>query len=177
MSVFHCRSAPVAEERLSYEDLQTIAEFLRGKTDIKPEVGIICGSGLGGLAENLDTDRPKVVISYIDIPKFPNCLGMVGSFVVLVADCCVDVYRGLVCIQAAVLSIEGFTILCTHVYIICVVTLSLLHVSLFLSERSRRKPCVWLPVWPACGLHAGKVPLLRRTPSMEGTTIAANMGQ
>ena len=65
-------------KKLSYEDLQTIAEFIRGKTDIKPEIGIICGSGLGGLAENLDTDRPKVVISYTDIPKFPNCLGMVN---------------------------------------------------------------------------------------------------
>jgi len=45
-----------------------------------------------------------------------------ASFVLLVAHCCVDVYRGLVCIQAAVLSIEGLTISCTRVYIICVVT-------------------------------------------------------
>ena len=43
--------------------------------------------------------------------------------------------------------------------------------SLVLSEGPCREPCVWLPVWPACGLHAGEVPLLRRSPSMEGMGV------
>ena len=77
--------------KLSYEDLQRIAEVIRGKTDIKPEIGIICGSGLGGLAENLDADRPKVVISYTDIPKFPKCLGMVSYLhYTLLAQICTE---------------------------------------------------------------------------------------
>jgi len=60
-------------EKLSYEDVEAIAKFIQGKTEIRPEIGIICGSGLGQLAENLDSNKPKVVISYRDIPKFPNC--------------------------------------------------------------------------------------------------------
>ena len=62
-------------EKLSYEDIEAIAKFIRGMTEIQPEIGIICGSGLGQLAENLDSDKPKVVISYRDIPKFPICHG------------------------------------------------------------------------------------------------------
>jgi len=62
-------------EKLSYEDIEAIATFIQGKTEIQPEIGIICGSGLGQLAENLDWDKPKVVISYGDIPKFPSCHG------------------------------------------------------------------------------------------------------
>jgi len=66
-------------EKLSYEDVEAIAKFIQGKTEIRPEIGIICGSGLGQLAENLDSNKPKVVISYRDIPKFPNCHGNNGT--------------------------------------------------------------------------------------------------
>lgn len=60
---------------LSYEELQEIASYIRTKTKIRPKIGIICGSGLGGLADDLDTDRPRDVIPYKDIPQFPNCQG------------------------------------------------------------------------------------------------------
>ena len=66
-------------EKPSYEDIEAIAKFIRGKTEIQPEIGIICGSGQGQLAENLDENKPKVVISYRDIPKFPNCHGNNGK--------------------------------------------------------------------------------------------------
>ena len=72
-------------EKLSYEDVEAIAKFIQGKTEIQPEIGIICGSGLGQLAENLDSNKPKVVISYRDIPKFPNCHGNNGT---LAIRCC-----------------------------------------------------------------------------------------
>ena len=39
-----------------------------------PKLGIICGSGLGGLADQLDRDT-KQVISYKDIDGFPECTG------------------------------------------------------------------------------------------------------
>ncbi len=42
--------------------------FLRTKTDLKPEVGIILGTGLGGLADEI---QKETVISYGDIPHFP----------------------------------------------------------------------------------------------------------
>lgn len=46
-----------------------IIECLRAKTSMQPEVGIICGSGLGGISDVL-TDT--VTINYKDIPGWPE---------------------------------------------------------------------------------------------------------
>lgn len=43
-------------------------EFIQLKTDIKPEFGLILGSGLGNLTEKIDV---QVEIPYEDIPHFP----------------------------------------------------------------------------------------------------------
>uniref|UniRef100_A0A0K8TQJ9 Purine nucleoside phosphorylase n=1 Tax=Tabanus bromius TaxID=304241 RepID=A0A0K8TQJ9_TABBR len=52
----------------SYEALDAIAKYLRTKTNIRPKVGIIFGSGLNDLASSLkDAD----VIPYDTIPNFP----------------------------------------------------------------------------------------------------------
>ena len=40
----------------------------------KPAVGIICGSGLGGLADAL-LEQPQVAVSYSDIPHFAKSTG------------------------------------------------------------------------------------------------------
>lgn len=51
--------------------LQKIKEsvtFINSKITAKPRVGIILGSGLGGLVENIETE---VALSYHDIPNFP----------------------------------------------------------------------------------------------------------
>jgi purine-nucleoside phosphorylase len=42
--------------------------FLRSKTKMQPGIGIILGTGLGGLAKEI---TPEVVIEYGDIPHFP----------------------------------------------------------------------------------------------------------
>lgn len=42
-------------------------EFIQGKTDTVPEIGMILGSGLGGLADELED---AVVIPYEEIPHF-----------------------------------------------------------------------------------------------------------
>lgn len=42
-------------------------EFIRGKTDLKPEIGIILGSGLGSLADEVE----GIKIPYKNIPHFP----------------------------------------------------------------------------------------------------------
>ena len=39
-----------------------------------PKVAIICGSGLGGLANTLDSS-PQIHINYADIPHFPQSTG------------------------------------------------------------------------------------------------------
>lgn len=40
----------------------------------KPKVAIVCGSGLGGLAETIDPE-PKVELAYGTIPNFPKSTG------------------------------------------------------------------------------------------------------
>ena len=71
---------PSSSKELSYKDIEEIAGFVNSKTAIRPKIGIVCGSGLGGLAENLDADLPKDVISYKDIPNFPKTTGIVIPF-------------------------------------------------------------------------------------------------
>jgi purine-nucleoside phosphorylase len=53
------------------EYLKQIAEsttYIKNITDIKPEIGIILGTGLGGLADDIEVER---TLSYKDIPHFP----------------------------------------------------------------------------------------------------------
>jgi purine-nucleoside phosphorylase len=50
---------------------QTISEaveFIRSKTEFKPQIGIILGTGLGSLAEGIKVESK---ISYTEIPHFP----------------------------------------------------------------------------------------------------------
>lgn len=56
----------------TYERVQEIVAFIQKKVSIKPEIAIICGSGLGGLAELI---LNKTVIPYTDIPHFPKSTG------------------------------------------------------------------------------------------------------
>ena len=53
------------------EYLEQIAEaisYIKKNTDIKPEIGIILGTGLGGLADDVEVET---TLSYKDIPHFP----------------------------------------------------------------------------------------------------------
>lgn len=59
-------------EELSYEDITAVADYLRKRTQIRPAIGVICGSGLGGLGNDLDRDQPTDVIPYNEIPNFPK---------------------------------------------------------------------------------------------------------
>jgi purine-nucleoside phosphorylase len=43
-------------------------QFIEGVIREKPEIGIILGTGLGGLVQEIDIDE---TISYKDIPHFP----------------------------------------------------------------------------------------------------------
>ncbi|MEQ2289304.1 hypothetical protein AMECASPLE_031550 [Ameca splendens] len=53
----------------SYEEYKETADWLMTQTEKRPKVAIICGSGLGGLAELLDD---KIIFPYKDIPRFPT---------------------------------------------------------------------------------------------------------
>ena len=70
-------STATQTDKMTYEDIKSVADYLLKKTKIRPEVGIVCGSGLGGLADDLDEDKEKDIFPYKDIPKFPETTGAV----------------------------------------------------------------------------------------------------
>ncbi|XP_077381603.1 purine nucleoside phosphorylase-like isoform X2 [Festucalex cinctus] len=51
------------------DEYQAAADWLMSKTSSRPTVGIVCGSGLGGLGEML---KERQVFKYADIPNFPQ---------------------------------------------------------------------------------------------------------
>jgi purine-nucleoside phosphorylase len=48
--------------------IKNTANFIKSETNFSPEVGIILGSGLGGLVNDIETHK---VLNYTDIPDFP----------------------------------------------------------------------------------------------------------
>lgn len=55
--------------------------YIESKTDYKPEIGLILGSGLGSLADQVED---AVVLPYGEIPNFPqsNVVGHAGNLVI-----------------------------------------------------------------------------------------------
>lgn len=51
-----------------YEQIQEATKFIRGRWKGEPKVGIILGTGLGGLVEEIEAD---VALPYGEIPHFP----------------------------------------------------------------------------------------------------------
>ncbi|XP_038562818.1 purine nucleoside phosphorylase 6 [Micropterus salmoides] len=66
--------------RYSYEVYKETADWLLAHTEQRPKVAVICGSGLGGLADMLSD---KIVVPYKDIPHFPvsTVMGHAGQLV------------------------------------------------------------------------------------------------
>ena len=50
------------------QQIKETANFLKEKVNEKPAVGIILGTGLGGLVQEIEIEHS---ISYEDIPNFP----------------------------------------------------------------------------------------------------------
>ncbi|XP_075898825.1 purine nucleoside phosphorylase 6 [Nelusetta ayraudi] len=61
-------SACVSQRRYQYEEYKETADWLLSHAEQRPKVAIICGSGLGSLA---DLMVDKTVFPYKDIPNFP----------------------------------------------------------------------------------------------------------
>lgn len=57
----------------SYEECRTTADWLLKHTQVRPTVGIVCGSGLSALGDML---KDPQVFKYCDIPNFPHSTGM-----------------------------------------------------------------------------------------------------
>lgn len=62
------------------QKIQAAAEFLRSRLPEAPELALVLGSGLGGLAEQIEN---AVSIPYRDVPYFPlsTAPGHAGQFV------------------------------------------------------------------------------------------------
>ncbi|XP_072242780.1 purine nucleoside phosphorylase 6 isoform X2 [Leuresthes tenuis] len=61
--------AASSSSHCSYDEYKETADWLMAHTKKRPKVAIICGSGLGGLADLLED---KNVFQYKDIPHFPT---------------------------------------------------------------------------------------------------------
>jgi len=53
----------------SFEKASAAAEFVESRTELRPRIGIVLGSGLGAFAEQLDE---KTAIPFGEIPHFPQ---------------------------------------------------------------------------------------------------------
>ena len=64
-----------------FETLEETIAFVRQRTDLRPTVGVILGSGLGQLVERMDD---QVAIDYLDLPHFPapTVAGHAGRMVI-----------------------------------------------------------------------------------------------
>lgn len=58
--------------RFTYEDCKNTAEWLLSHTKHRPQVAVICGSGLGGLTNQLTQTQ---AFDYSEIPNFPQSTG------------------------------------------------------------------------------------------------------
>ncbi|CAL8090595.1 unnamed protein product [Calicophoron daubneyi] len=56
------------DRQLTYEETSEVVRFIRNRVNSSPPLGIVCGSGLGKLADEV---KDPQVIQYADIPNFP----------------------------------------------------------------------------------------------------------
>ncbi len=63
-----------------YDNVKVACDFIENSIDVKPETGVVLGSGLGDFAESLEN---KVIIPYQNIPHFKKAKikGHAGNFV------------------------------------------------------------------------------------------------
>ncbi|XP_055879889.1 purine nucleoside phosphorylase-like isoform X1 [Biomphalaria glabrata] len=64
----------------TYEDIQNMAQSILKNTELRPKIGIICGTGLGGIADIVEN---PITVSYDTIKGFPvsTVKGHSGKFV------------------------------------------------------------------------------------------------
>ena len=58
--------------QIEHDEIQKVTRSVLEKTELRPKLGIICGSGLGGLASEI---KDPQIIPYAEIEGFPKCTG------------------------------------------------------------------------------------------------------
>jgi purine-nucleoside phosphorylase len=62
-------------KEFTYEKVKFIADWLLERTEIRPKIAIICGSGLSGLGDRLSDIK---VFPYSIVPYFPQATGILS---------------------------------------------------------------------------------------------------
>jgi purine-nucleoside phosphorylase len=86
----------------SYDDVEHIVQVVRKATSHRPTIGVVCGSGLGKIAQMLDKQD---VLPYETLPNFPvsTVAGHAGNFVFGELE-----GKTIVCMQGRVHPYEGY---------------------------------------------------------------------
>lgn len=104
----HSNVNAVTNSDYTYEKVKEIADWLLEKVEIRPEIGIVCGSGLGGLGDRLENPN---IIPYKSIPNFPSStvIGHKGNLIFGLLN-----KVPVVCMQGRFHAYEGYSnSLCT----------------------------------------------------------------
>lgn len=88
-----------------YDKLCESLRYIKGHTDLRPRIGIVCGSGLGNIVEMLEN---AISISYNKIPHFPQStvVGHSGELVIGERD-----RVPIVCMRGRVHLYEGYDVI------------------------------------------------------------------
>lgn len=92
----------------TYDKVKSIADWILERVNIKPKIGIVCGSGLGGLGDRLENPNS---IPYSSIPNFPKStvVGHKGNLIFGLLN-----KVPVVCMQGRFHAYEGYSnALCT----------------------------------------------------------------
>lgn len=73
----HMNVNAITNSEFSFEKVKSIADWLLERVELRPKIGIVCGSGLGGLGDRLV--NPKI-IPYGNVPDFPKSTGKYKFF-------------------------------------------------------------------------------------------------
>lgn len=65
----HLNVNAITNSEYSYEKVKFIADWLLERVTLRPKIGIVCGSGLGGLGDRL---KNPIVFPYETVPHFPK---------------------------------------------------------------------------------------------------------
>ncbi len=75
------KSAPKINSVSEFDNAESAANFIFSKTDLRPKIALVLGSGLGAFADEFETPTK---IPYAEIPHFPRstAIGHAGQLVV-----------------------------------------------------------------------------------------------
>ncbi|MGA2097164.1 MAG: purine-nucleoside phosphorylase [Candidatus Acidiferrum sp.] len=75
------KSSPKPKSAGEFENAEAAAQFIFSKTQLRPKIALVLGSGLGAFADEFETPKK---IPYAEIPNFPRstAIGHAGKLVV-----------------------------------------------------------------------------------------------